>query len=58
MPKLERNRQRDSENVDALQNRGWDAMTVWECELRDMDAVVQRIVSFLGSASSIRSGSV
>ena len=58
MLKLERNRQRDSENVDALQNRGWGAMAVWECELRDMDSVVQRIVSFLGPASSIRSGSV
>ena len=33
MLKLERNRQRDSENVDALQNRGWGAMTVWECRV-------------------------
>ena len=57
MPKLQRNHRRDSENVDALQNRGWDAMTVWECELRDLDSVVQRIVSFLGPSSSIRPGS-
>ena len=50
--KLERNRLRDSENVDALQVLGWDVMTVWECELRDLEAVVDRVASFLGPAGS------
>ena len=48
--KLERNRIRDSANVEALQGRGWEAMTVWECELRDLESAVMRIVSFLGPA--------
>ena len=55
MPKLERNRLRDSENLDALRNRGWEAMTVWECELRDLDSAVARIVSFLGDPGPIMS---
>ena len=48
--KLERNRLRDSENIDALQVLGWDVMTVWECELRDLEAAVVRVSSFLGPA--------
>ena len=55
VPKLERNRLRDSENLDALRNRGWEAMTVWECELRDLDSAVARIVSFLGDPGPIMS---
>ena len=27
---------------------GWDTMTVWQCELRDLDAALNRIVLFLG----------
>ena len=50
MPKLQRNRRRDSENFEALRDRGWEAMVVWECELRDLDKAVIRIASFLGPA--------
>ena len=46
--KLERNRLRDHRNVEALQDHGWQSMTVWECELRDLEAAVRRIASFLG----------
>ena len=47
--KLTRNRQRDVENINALRNLGWEAMTVWECELQDLDDVLARVESFLGS---------
>jgi len=33
-PKLERNRQRDAENIDALEKDGWHVIVVWECELK------------------------
>lgn len=33
-PKLERNRQRDAENIDVLQKNGWRVIVVWECELK------------------------
>ena len=49
--KLERNRRRDSENVAALQDLGWDSMTVWECELKIFDPALDRIALFLGPRS-------
>lgn len=33
-PKLKRNKQRDTENIAALQSDGWHVITVWECELK------------------------
>lgn len=32
--KIERNRQRDIETIEALKVKGWRVITVWECELR------------------------
>jgi DNA mismatch endonuclease (patch repair protein) len=33
-PKLERNRQRDTEYITALKASGWRVIIVWECELK------------------------
>ena len=33
-PKLERNKQRDTENILKLQADGWRVIVVWECELK------------------------
>ena len=33
--KLERNRIRDSENIEKLSNSGWHIIVVWECELKE-----------------------
>ena len=33
-PKLERNKQRDIENIVALKANGWRVIVVWECELK------------------------
>ncbi len=35
LPKLERNKQRDKENVEKLQSFGWNVIVVWECKLKD-----------------------
>ena len=32
--KLERNRNRDCENIEKLRNSGWRVIVVWECEIR------------------------
>lgn len=32
--KIERNKQRDERNKEALKNMGWRVMTVWECQLK------------------------
>jgi DNA mismatch endonuclease (patch repair protein) len=47
LPKIERNRQRDTECVAALNQLGWSSLTVWECELRDSGALAAKLTSFL-----------
>ena len=46
LPKLERNRDRDERNLARIERDGWTAMTVWECELRDIEAVEARLTAF------------
>lgn len=45
--KIEANRARDKKNTRALKVLGWDVLTVWQCELKDLLAVRRRIVDFL-----------
>lgn len=33
-PKIQRNVERDCENITALQNIGWNVLIIWECELK------------------------
>ncbi len=35
LPKLERNKQRDKENIEKIQALGWRVIVVWECELNN-----------------------
>jgi len=32
--KLDRNKKRDSDNINMLKSMGWNVITVWECELK------------------------
>ncbi|TGE79596.1 very short patch repair endonuclease [Agrobacterium radiobacter] len=47
-PKMDRNVERDRRNLALLDKAGWAVLVIWECELRDMDAVRNRIERFLG----------
>lgn len=47
-PKLEGNRVRDRRNEATLLDLGWGVMTVWECELRDMASLENKVRTFLG----------
>ncbi|WP_431082121.1 very short patch repair endonuclease [Pseudomonas thivervalensis] len=47
-PKIERNRQRDRGAEDALRLLGWDILTVWQCELKDLQILRCRLSAFLG----------
>lgn len=49
-PKIEANRKRDARNVKDLQDDGWGVLVVWQCELRDQPATINRIVQFLETA--------
>lgn len=48
-PKLERNRERDRQNVEDLAGLGWNAMIVWQCELKDPVALAERLRNYLDS---------
>jgi DNA mismatch endonuclease (patch repair protein) len=41
--KIGRNRARDAAHQAALQAKGWRAVTLWECELKDEPALEQRL---------------
>lgn len=45
--KLERNRERDQENEQRLSDLGWKTLTIWECQLRQVDQLRTRIKAFL-----------
>jgi len=47
LPKLEANQRRDDVSTAQLRGMGWDVLTVWECELRDLRLLTQRIRLFL-----------
>lgn len=48
--KIARNRARDDETRRALRRLGWRAITVWECEMKDVAGAARRV------ARSIRKG--
>ncbi len=45
--KLETNRRRDEESQQRLLELGWRVLTLWECELGEMDVVALKIKRFL-----------
>jgi len=52
LPKLERNKQRDAEQVKALRSSGWRVFTVWECETKRPDRLVARLARLFGLRSA------
>ncbi len=59
LSKITGNVKRDALHIANLQAQGWIVLTVWECELRDTDKLVERIARLLApktpSAASTRS---
>jgi DNA mismatch endonuclease (patch repair protein) len=50
-PKLEANHKRDDKNKRRLRAAGWDVLVLWECQLRDMSGITDRITRFLEGAA-------
>lgn len=46
-PKLERNQVRDEANREALTERGWAVLVVWECETKHPAALAEKLRAFL-----------
>ena len=47
-PKLNRTKLRDERNIALLKEEGWAVETVWECQLKDMAKITERLINFLG----------
>ncbi len=46
--KLQKNVERDQRNMEALQDDGWQALILWECEIKtDLESVAAKIQRFL-----------
>ena len=54
LPKLEKNRLRDDQNRRRLRAAGWRVLTLWECQLRKMDLIRLRVMTFLNSQEPAR----
>lgn len=51
-PKLQRNQQRDIENLKKLKALGWNVLMIWECQVKDQGRLVGRIRRFLNGSRS------
>ena len=49
--KINRNKERDTKEQDALQSMGWDVLVIWECQLKDSNTLKERIIRFLGAVN-------
>jgi DNA mismatch endonuclease (patch repair protein) len=47
LPKIERNRQRDAANLEALKQLSWSTLTIWECELRNPTGLAEKLRLFM-----------
>ena len=48
--KITGNVERDRRQLEELSEASWTALTLWECELRDADAVREKLIAFLDGA--------
>ncbi|MCD4828664.1 MAG: very short patch repair endonuclease [Candidatus Cloacimonetes bacterium] len=46
--KIKANVVRDKDNLRKLDEMGWKALAIWECQMNDFDGVIKRIHEFLG----------
>jgi DNA mismatch endonuclease (patch repair protein) len=45
--KINANVKRDKSHVEELSKEGWSVLTIWECEMKDQDALAHKIIEFL-----------
>lgn len=54
IPKIERNQQRDAENIANLRAAGWSVIVIWECEINEQVRLSKMLRKFL----SVRIGHI
>jgi DNA mismatch endonuclease (patch repair protein) len=50
-PKIDANRDRDARKHAELETAGWRVLVVWQCDLKDLDALEAKLRNFLGPPS-------
>lgn len=50
--KLEGNKERHKRNRRKLQSKGWRILTIWECQTRKPEKIIDKIIDFLESAGN------
>ena len=48
--KIESNRARDAQNIEALLLGGWSVLELWECEIRKFEGIEEKLLTFLTSS--------
>lgn len=49
LPKLQGNKKRHKQNLRRLRSQGWKALTVWECQTRNLQKLTKKLQRFLSS---------
>jgi DNA mismatch endonuclease (patch repair protein) len=47
LPKFEKNKTRDTENVNSIISLGWKPLVIWQCEIKNKDVLIEKIRVFL-----------
>jgi len=47
-PKIASNRARDVRSIRQLRRTDWSVLVVWQCEIRNLDRALPRVLKFLG----------
>ncbi len=45
--KLDKNMKRDEQTETELKKQGWNVLTVWDCEIKDKDSLIQKLKTSL-----------
>ncbi len=45
--KLDKNIERDKENIRRINELGWGALVIWSCEVKDIDQLKNKLISYL-----------
>jgi len=51
-PKLEKNKERDQNNIDKLKEMGWKVIVIWECEIRTKALRAERLEQLIKEIKS------
>lgn len=47
LKKINRNVQRDFEQIEFLRGMGWKVLVIWECEIKDDELTTKKIIDFI-----------